>query len=180
MPLFALYGGDIRRPGDPALLAQLVARSGEDPARWLARRVVAPHGPAPALRPSPRTGCALEPHGQNTLFGPSTRTRAVPRSSTGTAASTSTRACGGKGHTPGAAAGRRDLAGTSGSPRARLQGYACDSFMGHHALERLAQVAADTLDVPPEQLRQAAREAFAAHGGAAVALPPPAPTTRTA
>jgi hypothetical protein len=169
VPLFALYGGDIRRPGDPTLLAQLVARSGEDPALWLARRVVTPMVRL-WLRAVTRTGCALELHGQNTLFAfdPDARRTAILYRDCGVYVDPRVRRERGlHRELPPVNVISRDIR----QPRERVFSLTYDSFMGHHALERLAQVAADTLDVPPERLRQAAREAFAAHGGAAVALP---------
>src|SRR5690606_15434663 len=67
VPLVALSGQDVRQPGDPPLMAQLAARSGEDPGAWLAERVVVPMVRL-WLHAVSATGCVPEPHGQNTLF----------------------------------------------------------------------------------------------------------------
>src|SRR5690606_10929210 len=168
VPLFALYGRDVREPGDPPLMAQLIARSGEDPAGWLARRVVAPMVRL-WLHAVTTTGCVPEPHGQNTLvaFDPDGRRTAIVYRDCGVYVDPAIRAE--RGLTRGLPPVNvisRDVR----QPRERVFSLTYDSFMGHHALDRLAQVAADTLDVDPERLRQAARETFAA--GPEVTLPP--------
>lgn len=168
VPLFALYGRDVREPGDPPLMAQLIARSGEDPAGWLARRVVAPMVRL-WLHAVTTTGCVPEPHGQNTLvaFDPDGRRTAIVYRDCGVYVDPAIRAE--RGLTRGLPP-VNVISGDVRQPRERVFSLTYDSFMGHHALDRLAQVAADTLDVDPERLRQAARETFAA--GPEVTLPP--------
>ena len=169
VPLFALYGQDFRRPGDPVLMAQLIARSGEDPAGWLARRVVAPMVGLWVQAVS-RTGCVPEPHGQNTLFAfaADARRTAILYRDCGIYIDPQVRRDRGLDRElPPVNVISRDIH----QPRERVFSLTYDSFMGHHALGRLAQVAAGTLGVDPAELRRAAREAFAAYGGAAVPLP---------
>ncbi|MBF8194345.1 hypothetical protein ITP53_53550 [Nonomuraea sp. K274] len=169
VPLFALYGGDVRRPGDPTLMEQLVARSGEDAAGWLARRVVAPVVGL-WVEAVLRTGCALEPHGQNALFafdGDGDRTAIVYRDCAVYIDPQIRRDLGLYGDLPPINVISRDIA----MPREHVFSLTFDSFLAHHALERLAQVAEKTLGVAPEVLREAAREAFTAGGGAGVPLP---------
>ncbi|WP_336208828.1 ferric iron reductase [Nonomuraea sp. LPB2021202275-12-8] len=169
VPLFALYGDDVRRPGDPTLLEQLVARSGEDPGDWLARRVVSPMVRL-WVRAVTRTGCTPELHGQNTLFAfdPDARRTAVLYRDCGVYIDPRTRRERGLDRElPPVNVISQDIR----QPRERVFSLTYDSFMGHHALERLAQVASGTLGVAPERLRQAAREAFDADGGGAVPLP---------
>ncbi|MFG1946558.1 IucA/IucC family C-terminal-domain containing protein [Nonomuraea sp. NPDC048826] len=168
VPLFALYGQDVRRPDDPPLVAQLAARSGEDPAGWLAGRVIAPMVRL-WLEAVSATGCVPEPHGQNTLvaFDPDGRRTAILYRDCGVYVDPATRAdLGLTRDLPPVNVISRDIR----QPRERVFSLTYDSFMGHHALERLARVAADTLGVDPEHLRRAAREAFAA--GPDVELPP--------
>ncbi|TXK40557.1 IucA/IucC family C-terminal-domain containing protein [Nonomuraea sp. C10] len=168
VPLFALYGQDVRGPDDPPLMAQLAARSGEDPTGWLASRVVAPMVRL-WLRAVSATGCVPEPHGQNTLFAfdPDGRRTAILYRDCGVYIDPATRAERGLTRDlPPVNVVSRDVE----QPRERVFSLTYDSFMGHHALERLARVAADTLGVDPEHLRRAAREEFAA--GPRVGLPP--------
>ncbi|MEU0571223.1 IucA/IucC family C-terminal-domain containing protein [Nonomuraea sp. NPDC005983] len=169
VPLFALYGGDVRRPDDPPLVEQLVARSGEDPAEWLARRVVTPMVEL-WLRAALRTGCTLELHGQNTLlaFDVDGRRSAVLYRDCALYVDPETRRRQGlDGQLPPVNVISRDIH----LPREQVFSLTYDSFMGHHALERLAQVASERLGVEPGRLRRAARDAFAGHGGAAAPLP---------
>src|SRR5690606_11084008 len=67
VPVFALYGVDVRAPHHPTLLEQLLRRSGEDAEGWVARRLIEPMITL-WCETVLRTGCALEPHGQNALF----------------------------------------------------------------------------------------------------------------
>ncbi|MEV4218292.1 IucA/IucC family C-terminal-domain containing protein [Nonomuraea sp. NPDC049725] len=159
VPLFALYGHDVRRPGDPTLMEQLVARSGEDPGDWLARRVVTPMVEL-WCRALTRTGCVLEPHGQNTLFAFDGGGRtAVLYRDCGVYVDPRTRHdLGLTRELPPVNVISRDVR----QPRGSVFSLAYDSFLGHHALERLAAVAESALGVPPERLRRAARDAFAA------------------
>lgn len=172
VPLFALYGGDVRRPDDPTLMEQLIGHSGEDPAGWLARRVVAPLVTL-WVRAVRRTGCVPEPHGQNTLFAydPGARRTAILYRDCGVYVDPGIR------HERGL---HRELPPVNvisrdvRQPREHVFSLTYDSFLGHHALDRLARVAADTMGVDPERLRAAAREAFAA---ASREAPVPMPAT---
>ncbi|MGI5272091.1 IucA/IucC family C-terminal-domain containing protein [Nonomuraea sp. CA-218870] len=168
VPLFALYGQDVREAGDPPLMARLAARSGEDPADWLAGRVVAPMVRL-WLHAVSATGCVPEPHGQNTLFAfdADGRRTAILYRDCGVYVDPAIRAARGLTRDlPPVNVISRDVR----QPRERVLSLTYDSFMGHHALDRLAAVAADSLGVDPGRLRRAAREAFAA--GPEVGLPP--------
>jgi hypothetical protein len=169
VPLFALYGRDFRAPGDPTLLEQLVARSGEEPSEWLVRRVVIPMVTL-WVRSALTTGCMLELHGQNTLFGydrDARHTAVLYRDCSVYIDPLARRALGLDRELPPANVISHDVR----QRRENVYSLTYDSFMGHHALERLAGVADETLGVPPRLLREAARETFARYGGAAVPLP---------
>ncbi|MFJ6661242.1 ferric iron reductase [Streptomyces sp. NPDC091377] len=169
VPLFALYGRDVRRPHDPTLMEQLIARGSEAPARWLARRVVVPMVRL-WLRAVLKTGCAPELHGQNTLFSfdPDGGHTAVLFRDCDLFVDPATREAGGpnKGLPPVSVIGQ-DVR----EPVSRVFSLVYDSYMAHHALDRLAQVAADRLGVPTTHLHQAARETFTAHGGRTLPFP---------
>ncbi|MFI7538616.1 ferric iron reductase [Streptosporangium sp. NPDC049376] len=169
VPLFALYGRDILQPRHPAVLTQLISRSGEDPTQWLVRRVVAPMV-ALWTRAATRTGCALEMHGQNTLFGydlDGRRTAVFYRDCAINVDPAIRLRQGLTRPLPPVNIISRDVR----HPAAHVFSLAYDSFMAHHALERLVQVATDTLAVDPHRLRQAACEAFVAHDGPTLGLP---------
>lgn len=169
VPLFALYGHDVRRPGDPTLMEQLIARSAEDAADWLVRRVVTPMVRL-WLSAARQTGCALELHGQNTLFAfdrDGRHTAVLYRDCDVYIDPGIRRARGMNRDLPPANVISRDVH----QPPAHMFGLTYDSFMAHHALARLADVAARALGVATHRLHRAAREAFAAYGGPAVPLP---------
>ncbi len=169
VPLFALYGGDFTRPDDPTLLEQLVDRSVEDPGRWIGRRVIAPMVRL-WVQAARTTGCTLELHGQNTLFSfdaHARRTAVVYRDCAVYVDPHARRDLGLRRELPPVNVLSRDIR----MPRERVYSLTYDSFMGHHALHRLAEVARDTLGVDPRRLQQAAAEAFTRYGGAAVPLP---------
>ncbi|MFC4015088.1 IucA/IucC family C-terminal-domain containing protein [Nonomuraea purpurea] len=168
VPLFALYGGDVRRPGDPTLMEQLVPRPGEA-AAWLAEHVVAPMVSL-WVRTVLRTGLALEPHGQNALFAfdPDDGRTAVAYRDCAIYVDPQIRVdLGLDGPLPPVNVISRDIM----VPRDQVFSLTYDSFLAHHVLERLARVAERTLGVQPPELRRAAREAFTAVGGADVPLP---------
>ncbi|WP_043622559.1 IucA/IucC family C-terminal-domain containing protein [Nonomuraea candida] len=170
VPLFALYGRDLHHPGHPPLLRQLVARSGEDPFTWIIRRVVAPMVGL-WLDAVARTGCLLEPHGQNTLFSfdrAAGRTAIVYRDC-GVYVDLRTRhELSPDGPLPPVNVIPRDIR----HPREQVMSLTYDSFLAHHALERIARLARDAYGIPPGHLRRAACDAFLAHGGAGTPLPP--------
>jgi len=160
VPLFALYGRDVHAPGDPALLQQLVEAWDEDPAVFLARRIVVPMVRlwASVAR---ETGCPLETHGQNTLFAfdPASRqTRVLYRDCAVYVDSAQRERQGLPGGLPPANVLPRDV------PMAADEVFSLtyDSFMGHHALAYVAALARDVWGVPEATLHTAAREAFTA------------------
>ncbi|GAA3243886.1 IucA/IucC family C-terminal-domain containing protein [Dactylosporangium siamense] len=158
VPLFALYGEDVRSPGDPSLLRQLVAASGEDAGSFVADRIVAA-AVRLWVRAVTRTGVAVEPHGQNTLLSfrlDGSATELLYRDC-GVYVDESIRLGLGLSGLPPTNVIGRDV---SADPRQILSlGY--DSFLGHHALSYLARAAEEQLGVPPMRLRAAAREALA-------------------
>ncbi len=170
VPLFALYGGDYHRPDDPTLLEQLVRRAGEDPAGFLCDRIVGPMIRM-WLTVLFETGCALEPHGQNTLF-------AFAADSPGTDlwyrdcevyVDPVLRAAGGlDDRLPRVNIISRDIQ----QPRERVFSLVYDSFMGHHALAFLARLAQERLGVAPGTLHDFARRTFARHWRGACFMPP--------
>ncbi|GAA2636800.1 hypothetical protein GCM10010399_82340 [Dactylosporangium fulvum] len=160
VPLFALYGGDLRAPGDPTLLEQLVALWGEDPAEFVARRVVVPMVRLWA-KVARETGCPLETHGQNTLFAFSVAdrtTRVLYRDCAIYVDSALRERAGLPDGLPPANVIPRDV------PMAAEEVFSLtyDSFMGHHALSYVAGLARDRWGVPEAALHAAAREAFTA------------------
>jgi hypothetical protein len=157
VPLFALYGADYHTPGDPTLLEQLVAASGEAPSVWAVERVIRPMV-AMWVRAARRTGCALETHGQNTLF----RFTADGRST-----SVRYRDC--AVYVAAAMRGRLDPGSLPPTnvigrdvllPVDEVFSLTYDSFMGHHALSYVAEVLRRRCGVAPAVLHEAAREAY--------------------
>ncbi|WP_433199373.1 ferric iron reductase [Dactylosporangium sp. CS-047395] len=158
VPLFALYGGDLRAPSDPTLLEQLVEASGEAPLDYVAQRIV-----APMVRmwssTARATGCPLETHGQNTLFAFSgSQTQMLYRDCAIYVDSALRAAAGLPPSLPPANVIPRDV------PLASDEVFSLtyDSFMGHHALSYVAALAASRWRVPASSLHEAAREAFTA------------------
>jgi hypothetical protein len=160
VPLFALYGRDLHRPGDPVLLEQLVDAFGEDPAAFVAQRIV-----VPMVRlwssVARATGCPLETHGQNTLFAfdvDARDTRVLYRDCAIYVDAEQRAALGLTGPLPPANVIPRDV------PMAADEVFSLtyDSFMGHHALSYVAALAQDRWRVRPAALHAAARAAFTA------------------
>jgi hypothetical protein len=157
VPLFALYGADYHAPHDPTLLEQLVAASGEAPADWAAERVIRPMV-AMWVRAARRTGCALETHGQNTLFRFTAdgRSTGVGYRDCAIYVAAAIRRRLGLGGLPPTNVIPRDVP----MPAEEVLSLTYDSFMGHHALSYLAEVLRRRCGVAPARLRDAAREAF--------------------
>lgn len=174
LPLFALYGRDVRAPGDPTLLEQLVDHSGEDPEQWLTRRLVEPMVTrwADALL---ATGCAVELHGQNTLLclsGDLRETRVGYRDCAVYVDPAIRAQRGLTGRLPPRNVIGRDV----DKPRPQVLSLVYDSFLGHHTLAYLARLVADRFGVRPEALHRSAKkvfaEAVAARSGPPDLLPP--------
>ncbi|MBE9375273.1 hypothetical protein IQ251_12545 [Saccharopolyspora sp. HNM0983] len=166
VPLFALYGRDVLRPQDPALLEQLVARSGEDPLRWVADRLVVPLVRT-WVRSALATGCLLEMHGQNAVVrcaADGSRSEVLYRD--GAVYLDDELRPGGTADPPPV-----NVLSRMRIPRERVHSLVYDSFLGHHALDRIALLARDSFGVPSADLRDAAREAFVDAGGMSVPLP---------
>lgn len=155
VPLFALYGDDVRAPDDPTLLEQLVAASGEDPVTWVTRRLITPVVAlwADTLR---RTGCALEPHGQNTLlrFSADGRTTALAYRDCAVYVDPAMRRA--RGLTR-ALPPRNVLGHDIRIPRARVLSLVYDSFLGHHTLAYVARLLRDRYGVDEQALAAHAR-----------------------
>jgi hypothetical protein len=169
VPLFALYGKDLHRPDDPTLLEQLIEASGQDPESFVSKRVINPMVRM-WVRAALTTGCPLETHGQNTLF-----------SFTPDGSETEIRYRDSAIYVDGALRNRiglqRDLPPTNVIPRdvrmapEEVFSLTYDSFMGHHALSYVADLARDRFGVAADLLHESARETFAAEGGADLNLP---------
>jgi hypothetical protein len=160
VPLFALYGRDLRAPGDPTLLEQLVAGSDEDPESWLARRVVEPMITL-WTESLLGTGCAVELHGQNTLFGFSADGRTTRIAARDCAVYVDPQIRRERGMSAGLPP-RNVISRDVRQPRSQVFSLVYDSFMGHHTLDFLARLARDRFGVPPAALHRVAKAAFAA------------------
>jgi hypothetical protein len=169
VPLFALFGGDYRRPGDPTLLEQLIVASGEPAESFVAERVVRPMVRM-WIRAVLRTGCPLETHGQNTLFSftPDGRETGILYRDSAIYVDADLRGALGLGpDLPPANVIPRDV------PMVAEEVFSLtyDSFMGHHALDYVAALVRDRFGVAPEALHEAARDAFRAESGGRRLLP---------
>jgi hypothetical protein len=169
VPLFALYGRDHHRPGDPTLLEQLVDRSDVAPMTFVSERIVQPMVRM-WVQAALRTGCPLETHGQNTLFsfGPdATQTRIMYRDSAIYVDAALRQSLGLSGLLPPTNVIPRDVR----MPADEVFSLTYDSFMGHHALSYVAELARQRFGVDPNELHRAARTAFAEEGGGRLGLP---------
>jgi hypothetical protein len=160
VPLFALYGRDLRATADPTLLEQLVVESGEKAEEWVTRRLLEP---IIALWCDVllRTGCAIEPHGQNALFqftGDGRTTRIAYRDCAVYVDPELRSRQGLTGSLPPRNVISRDVR----RPRAHVLSLVYDCFLGSHALAYVARLAEDRFGVHPDSLHRAARDAFAA------------------
>ncbi|MET7424912.1 hypothetical protein [Dactylosporangium sp. NPDC005555] len=160
VPLFALYGRDLHHPSDPTLLEQLVAAFDEDPAAFVADRIIVPMVRlwASVAR---GTGCPLETHGQNTLFAfdvARRETRILYRDCAIYVDAALRARVGLTGALPPTNVIPRDV------PMAADEVFSLtyDSFMGHHALSYVAALASERFGVRPARLHAAARAAFTA------------------
>ncbi len=163
VPLFALYGGDVHAPGDPTVLEQLVARSGQDAASWVTRHLVQPLVTL-WCEVLLRTGCAIEPHGQNTLLrftADGRRTRLAYRDCAVYVDPAIRAERGLAGPLPPRNVISRDVR----KPRAQVFSLVYDSFLGTHTLDYVAALVQQRFGVDPAVLHRAAREAFAAGTG---------------
>jgi hypothetical protein len=170
VPFFALHGGDMLAPDDPTLLEQLIVRSGASPTAFVAERIV-----RPVVRlwvsAAVELGCALEMHGQNTVFqfsADATATRVLYRDC-GVYVDLATRKARGlPDDLPPTNVIGRDVPW----PSEQVFSLAYDSFTGHHALSYLARLARERFGVPEEALHRTAREEFAARVAPDSLLPP--------
>jgi hypothetical protein len=172
VPLFALYGTDVRSPKDPTLVEQLMVRSGQAPARFLIDRIVRPIVRL-WLRAATQVGCALEMHGQNALFGFSDdlsddiASTSIMYRDCGVYVDPVIRAARGL---PGGLPPVNVIGRDVGWPSEEIFSLAYDSFLGHHALGSLARVAADVFGVRETALQDAARAEFHRYGEEASSL----------
>lgn len=169
VPLFALYGCDYRAPSDPSLVEQLVAASGESAEQYLVQRIVRPMVRL-WLDVLLRTGCAIELHGQNTLFtfsGERSSSSIVYRDCAVYVDPGIRRWAGLGMELPPVNVISRDIQ----QPRHEVLSLTYDGFMGHHALAYLARLAHERLGLAPDILPAAARSEFAAFGGGESLLP---------
>jgi len=170
VPMFALYGQDLRSPDDPTLLEQLIFLSGSSPAEFLTDRLVRPMVRL-WTRAATQTGCALEMHGQNTLFSfsASGQESTVGYRDCGVYVDPTVRTLRGLpvDDLPPINVMGRDVR----FPREQVFSLAYDSFLGHHTLSFVARLGERRFGVPPSVLQEAAREEFAACPEAASLLP---------
>lgn len=169
VPMFALYGTDVRAPDHPTLLEQLLRRSGEDAESWVTRHLIEP---IIALWCDTllRTGCALEPHGQNALFQfteDGRSTRVAYRDCAVYIDPQIRRARGLTRPLPPRNVISRDVP----APRAQVFSLVYDSFLGSHMLSYVAQLVRRRFGVDPEALHRFARKVFAAQIGPEPLLP---------
>jgi hypothetical protein len=169
VPLFALYGRDIRAPAEPTLLEQLVAASGDDPQQWVVRRLIEPMVTlwADALL---RTGCAIELHGQNTLLCLSgdLRHTAVAYRDCAVYVDPALRSARGL-HRP--LPPRNVISRDVPHPRAQVLSLVYDSFLGHHTLAYVARLLHQRFGVAEAALHTAARRVLAGQLGRQGLLP---------
>ena len=156
VPLFALYGTDVRSPDEPTLLEQLVERSGAPASELIAWQVIVPLVKL-WWRILRETGCLAEPHGQNTLITFDDTQVRVGYRDCGLYVDATVRQAAGL---PGALPPRNVLARHVHKPPAQVRSLVYDTFLGHHALTYLARLAHQRLGVAPHRLHEAARQAF--------------------
>lgn len=170
VPLFALYGYDVKAPDEPTLLEQLIRRSGEDAYGWVTRRLIEPLIAmwCVVLR---QTGCALEPHGQNALiqFGPDGTEVRVAYRDCAVYVDPALRAERGL-HRP--LPPRNVISHDIDKPREQVLSLVYDSFLGSHALNYVARLVSERFGVDPDSLHRFARKVFATHAGPEPLLPP--------
>jgi hypothetical protein len=170
VPLFALYGRDVRSPADPTLLEQLVDHSGETAEAWITGRLVEPMISV-WVDTLLRTGCAVELHGQNTLLcldGDLRATRLAYRDCAIYVDPVIRAARGLSRELPPRNVISRDVR----KPREQVFSLVYDSFMGHHTLEFIAALARERLGVDPVALHRFAKLVFADRAGGEALLPP--------
>ena len=170
VPMFALYGRDLRAADDPTLLEQLIVLSGASPAEFLTDRLVRPMVRL-WVRAATQTGCALEMHGQNTLFSfsPSGEQSTVGYRDCGVYVDPLVRTQRGLlvDDLPPINVMGRDVR----FPREQVFSLAYDSFLGHHTLSFVARLGEQRFGVPSSVLQEAAREEFEACPEAVSLLP---------
>lgn len=159
VPLFALYGRDLRAPADPTLLEQLVVHSGEEAEQWVCRRLIEPMITqwTEALL---RTGCAVELHGQNTLLGLSADLRATRIGYRDCAVYVDPAIRAERGLTRPLPP-RNVISQDVRKPRPQVLSLVYDSFLGHHTLAFVARLAQERFGVSPAALHRYAKKVFA-------------------
>ncbi|MBW3592041.1 MAG: hypothetical protein KY393_09410, partial [Actinobacteria bacterium] len=158
VPLFALYGRDLYAAKDPPLLTQLVEASGQRPVDYLTQRIVEPMISL-WVDSVLRTGCALELHGQNTLFHFSldNDVTAIGYRDCAVYVDHSIRQeLGLDTPLPPVNVIGRDIL----HAREQVFSLTYDSFMGHHALAYIAGLAYREWGTQPRTLQDAARKRF--------------------
>lgn len=158
LPLFALYGRDIRAPDHPTLLEQLILASGQPPAQWVCQRLIEPMLTLWA-RALLRVGCAIELHGQNTLLCLSADLRTTRIGYRDCAVYVDPAIRAGRGLSrplPPRNVISRDIT----HPRGHVLSLVYDSFMGHHTLTYVASVLRRRFGVAESVLHRHARRVF--------------------
>jgi hypothetical protein len=173
LPWFALYGTDVHHPEHPTVLEQLVTASGQSPHQWLVDRLVTPVVTL-WVQVLLRTGCAIEPHGQNTLLRltPDLRTSMIAYRDCAVYVDPQLRAAAGL---PPDLPPRNVIGQDVTVPAPQVFSLVYDSFLGHHTLTYLAQLAQRRWGLDPAVLHHAAQQVFAEQmdaGGVDKLLPP--------
>jgi hypothetical protein len=169
VPLFALYGNDVRAPADPSLLEQLVDHSGEAARAWIVERLVAPMVSL-WVDTLLRTGCAVELHGQNTLLRLDEDLRATRLAYRDCAIYVDPAIRAERGLTRELPP-RNVISHDVRKPREQVFSLVYDRFLGHHTLDFIARLASKRLGVDPAALHRAARRIFADRAGDEALLP---------
>lgn len=169
VPMFSLYGTDVRFPSQKSLLEQLILQSGQSAGGYIAENIVEPLVRL-WVEVALTTGCLLPLHGQNALFRFS-RTSArgdVLFRDCSVYVDEFLRPSG------------TDLASTryyrflrpdDVSRAMEIRSLMYDSFLGHHVLEYIDRLAVATLGVSEGFLKTVAREAFENSGGWKIPMP---------
>jgi hypothetical protein len=169
LPLFALYGSDCHAEHDPTLLEQLVEASGESAQGYVTDRIVRPMVRL-WLKVLLDTGCAIELHGQNTLFvspGGAFPDGIVYRDCAVYLDPAIREELGLGTVLPPVNVISRDIR----FPADQVLSLTYDSFMGHHALDYIALMAQQQFGVSPEVLHEAAKTEFETFSGGRPLLP---------
>jgi hypothetical protein len=173
VPLFALYGHDFHAPEDPTLLEQLITlageSTGEQPEEFVGKRIIEPMVRL-WLDIVRQTGCAVEPHGQNTLFSFTadvSESQVVYRDCAVYTDPAIRVGLGLDSELPEINVISHDVM----QPAEQVFSLVYDSFMGHHALSYVTRLVEQRFGVRPTVLHEMARAEFRRRDGGQVSFP---------